>query len=91
QFLNDILSPETYPPEGVEFRFKFYLKPENFEYAKQAVSDQYTSMLQEKVEIIDKPGYDLVLRFKSYEGITIYLKMVSLMMNGLLNKAKSSQ
>ncbi len=93
QFLNGILSPDSYPTEGVEFRFNFYLKPENFEEAKQAVRDQYTSMLQDKIEIIetaesDEAEYDLVIRFKDYEGITMYLKMVSLMMNGLLNKAK---
>lgn len=88
QFLEDILTPSTYPKDGIEFRFNFYVAPENLEEAKSTVLGQYKSVLQEKVEVIKKPDFDLVLLIKKYEGIILYLKMISLMLNGLLNKSR---
>lgn len=90
KILDGILSSQTFPPSGIDFQFDFIFDEKRFSEVKKYIHRFYSKNLESQVEFIENTEHDLVIRFLTYEGIYEYLKLVSLMMNGLLRKSGSN-
>ncbi|UYP46666.1 hypothetical protein NEF87_002951 [Candidatus Lokiarchaeum ossiferum] len=89
KLLEGVLSSNRFPQEGIDFQFDFIFDQEQHSEVKNYIQRFYSINLENQIEFVENTEHDLVIRFLSFEGIYNYLKIISLMMNGLLKKSGS--
>ena len=88
KLLESVVDEKTYPPEGIHFQFNFTCSPEVKDQVRLLMEHHYKAAVGDDIISSQSDSFDLVIRYKTYAALESYLKVISLIISGLLNKTQ---
>ena len=89
KLLEDVVNDASYPTEGIHFQFKYTCSPEIRDQVRSLMEHHYSSALgEDSIESFQSDVFDLVIRFKTLTSLKSYIKVMSLIISGLLQKTQ---
>jgi hypothetical protein len=85
KLMDSNLTISSFPKEGLDYQCEFYLDPHLRDEVIKIKKENYQSYLGNNIEFRESEKFDIVVHFKTFEGVFLHHKLICLMLKGLLN------